>query len=191
MANNRNSNKAEKAAKDSKPETEAEVVEQDPVNIEETDKEEAYDLKPEGDFVHEDHNEDVALGSSEHHETKDEDSPMQVIVPKSLEGQYSEEDRQKDLANVEALKELFAEKEELPAVVTNQTLFRPDPELAALAERFKHLSESEIEMVAAANSWSKEFRLEVLRNKFGEREIMHPPQSPFEVQLTIDKGHTV
>lgn len=118
----------------------------------------------------------------------------------AIQAPYSEEQRQEDRDSVARVAEVFSaafandSKEEVVAPVTNKTLFQAEPELGALAERFKHLSESELQMVASANSWSNEFRLEVQRSRHSngdEIDILHTNASPSEVIMDLDEGHEV
>lgn len=148
---------------------------------------------------------ELAEAAREHYEAKEElRQEYGEVLPLSPEAQlvnelnneaiqapYSEEQRAADLAHVANLNKL---NEDVLPPVTNKTLFQAEPELAALAERFKHLSEAELQMVASANSWSNEFRLEVQRSRRSngdEIDIKHTNASPSEVELTIDEGHEV
>lgn len=75
---------------------------------------------------------------------------------------------------------------------TSKTMFAPTPAQLPLAERFQHLTETEIRAMAAANSWSNEFTMTVIdRRTRGSVEREHQPMSPSEIDLTIDKGHQV
>lgn len=131
--------------------------------------------------------------------TQSSDEPAEQVVEAQQEATpspYTEEQRQEDLETVSDVSLVFeqfdkenAPKEEVLPPVTRHTLFEEKPELKALAERFQHLSETEILHMARANSWDNETRLEVTRNNRNEsRDIMHPPVATAQEIVLLDNG---
>lgn len=120
----------------------------------------------------------VAEAAREHYEGKEE---LRQLYGENLE----------NLPESEGVV-LSTEGPQVAPYVTSKSIMEKPKASLPLAERFKHLSEAELQLVAQANSWDKEFTLTVLENRRRETsEVDHAPYCPSEVEIVVDEGHTI